>query len=267
VTGCTVPRHDTQAEPIITIGTLSGGIGSWAACRLWINQHGAERFACLFADTLLEDEDTYRFLGDAARELDVPLHRVTASKDIWAVFRDHRWIGNSQLAHCSWDLKTEPSRQWIHQAAPHADTIIVGIDATETHRLPDITKRWAADGLTARAPLAEAGWWKRKAQALAEQHGLQPPRMYAMGFAHANCKGCVKAGHAHWLRVLQHFPDIYAHHEQQEAKLRAELGQGAILRDWRNDAAPMTLTELRERATQHDPELDLFDEGGCGCLT
>jgi len=28
----------------------------------------------------------------------------------------------------------------------------------------------------------------------------------------------------------------------------------------------MLLSELRERAGQHDPQLDGFDEGGCGCF-
>lgn len=251
---------------ITTIGTLSGGIGSWAACRLWIDQHGAEGMALLFADTLYEDEDTYRFLEDAASELDVSLYRVSATKDIWSVFRDHRWIGNSQLAHCSWDLKTEPSRHWIRSAAPEATTIIVGIDATEDHRLPDITARWGTEGLTVRAPLVEAGWWKRRAQDAAERVGLKPPRMYAMGFGHANCIGCVKGGQGHWLRVRQHFPDMFSYHAEQEAKLRAELGQGTILRDWRNGGAPMTLLELAERADRHDPQLDMFDEGGCACF-
>ena len=251
---------------ITTIGTLSGGAGSWAACRLWIDQHGAEGMVLLFADTLYEDEDTYRFLEDAAAELDVSLFRVSAGKDIWSVFHDHRWIGNSQLAHCSWDLKTEPSRRWVRSAAPEATTILVGIDATEANRLPQITQRWALDSLTVRAPLVEAGWWKRRALAYAEDRGLRLPRMYSMGFGHANCTGCVKGGQGHWLRVLQHFPDMYAHHEAQEAKLRAELGQGTILRDWSNGGAPMTLAELRARAEQHDSQLDLFDEGGCACF-
>jgi hypothetical protein len=249
-----------------TIGTLSGGAGSWAACRLWIDQHGAEGLALLFADTLKEDEDTYRFLDDAASELDVPLFRVSACKDIWSVFHDHRWIGNSQLAHCSWDLKTEPSRRWIQSAAPDAVTILVGIDATEAHRLPDITSRWAMDGLTVRAPLVEAGKWKGWTLALAREHGLRLPRMYERGFGHANCVGCVKGGQGHWLRVLEWYPAEFAEHERQEAALSADLGQGTILRDWRNGGAPMTLAELRARAAEHDPQLDLFDEGGCACF-
>ena len=91
--------------------------------------------------------------------------------------------------------------------------------------------------------------------------------MYRLGFAHANCMGCVKAGQGHWLSVLEHFPEMYAHHERNEAALRAELCQGAILRDWRQPGAPgMTLAQLRKRASEHDPQLDVFEQGGCACF-
>ena len=118
---------------ITTVGTLSGGVGSWAACRLWIDEHGPGGMALLFADTGYEHPDTYRFRDDAATDLGVPLHIVTSGKDIWDVFRDHRWIGNSQLAHCSWDLKTIPCREWLDREAPGA-TVLVGIDVTEADR-------------------------------------------------------------------------------------------------------------------------------------
>jgi 3'-phosphoadenosine 5'-phosphosulfate sulfotransferase (PAPS reductase)/FAD synthetase len=252
---------------IITVGTLSGGVGSWAACRRWIDANGTDGLALLFADTGEEDPDTYRFLDDAAADLGAPLYRVTSGRDIWEVFRAHRWIGNSKLAHCSWDLKTEPSRAWIADH-PGITGIIVGIDWSEQHRLADITARWGADGLTVLAPLVEDVWGKRRAQDLAERRGLRLPAMYGMGFGHANCRGCVKAGQGHWLRVLEQWPDVYARHEAQETALRAELGQGAILRDWSEPGAPaLTLTQLRQRAESHAPQLDLFEEGGCGCFT
>lgn len=41
--------------------SLSGGVGSWFAGRRWIDRHGADDTVLLFADTLIEDPDLYRF--------------------------------------------------------------------------------------------------------------------------------------------------------------------------------------------------------------
>jgi hypothetical protein len=52
----------------------------------------------------------------------------------------------------------------------------------------------------------------------------------------------------HWLHLLSVFPDRYAQAEEHEQRLRAELGNVAILRERRGGVSrPLTLTELRRR--------------------
>ena len=59
---------------------------------------------------------------------------------------------------------------------------------------------------------------------------------------------CVRGGHKHWLHLLEVFPDRYAQAETAEQKLRAELGDVAILRERCGGVSrPLTLTELRHR--------------------
>ncbi|MEV0220691.1 hypothetical protein [Streptomyces sp. NPDC050704] len=79
--------------------------------------------------------------------------------------------------------------------------------------------------------------------------GLEPPRLYELGFGHNNCGSlCVRGGHRHWARVLEVFPQRYAEAERQEQELRAELGDVAFLRDRSGGRSrPLTLTEFRER--------------------
>lgn len=48
---------------------FSGGIGSWAAARRVAAKHGRENVTLLFADTLIEDTDLYRFLVEAAANI------------------------------------------------------------------------------------------------------------------------------------------------------------------------------------------------------
>lgn len=48
---------------------FSGGVGSWAAARRVADRHGTDNLTLLFADTLIEDADLYRFLVEAAANI------------------------------------------------------------------------------------------------------------------------------------------------------------------------------------------------------
>lgn len=101
------------------------------------------------------------------------------------------------------------------------------------------------------------------------REGVEPPRLYAQGFAHANCGGfCIKGGQGQFATLLRHNPGRYRYHERREQELREHLDADvAILRDRTGGKVrPLTLREFRERA-ERQPELVDFDEwGGCGCM-
>ncbi len=255
----------------------SGGITSWATARHVIAEHGTASTTLLFADTLIEDPDLYQFNDAASAQLGVPVTRVADGRTPWQVFEDKRWLGNTRIAQCSHALKQEPCRAWLTEHTDPADTTVyVGIDWTETHRLPGIVAGWAP--WTVAAPLAEPPYTdKRDLIAEAKAAGLPTPGMYDLGFVHANCGGaCVKGGQAQWARLLEVFPERYARAEAAEAKMRRLLGQDvSILRDRTGGTTkPLTLAVLRQRieaekATQPSL-LDLIDAddwGGCGCFT
>lgn len=303
-----------MAPPHYVVMT-SGGTGSWAAARRIADQHGTSNMTLLFTDVkgadnnpyTGEDEDTYRFLEDVQRDIGAPLVRLQDGRDIWDVFDDNGWLGNSQLSHCSWSLKTMPARHWLDQHCDPANTtVVVGMDWTETHRHAGVFSNYAHTTRGCAAPdkcgslfdadgrrpgpgcknlLAQP--WRvalpmndrpkiGRLQVLAwlRDRGMTPPRMYGMGFAHANCIACVKAGQAHWERVLRFFPDHFAFARDKEAAWRASKphrANNAILRDWQNSTdgkgRPMSLAEFQQRIQVGDTgTLDLeWDHGGCGC--
>ncbi|MEU3220001.1 hypothetical protein [Streptomyces sp. NPDC006971] len=248
----------------------SGGITSWATARHVIAHHGTANTTLLFADTLVEDEDLYRFNASASKQLGVPITRVADGRDPWQVFEDARWLGNTRIAQCSHELKQKPCRAWLKANTDSAaTTVYVGIDWTETHRLPAIIQGWAP--WTVCAPLTEPPY-RDKGQLLAEARaaGLPNPRLYNLGFAHNNCGGaCVKGGQTQWVRLLAVFPERYARAEAAEQKMRRLLGKDvSILRDRTGgQTRPLTLAALRQRIEEQPDQLDLFDEGGCGCFT
>ena len=249
----------------------SGGITSWATARHVIQEHGTAGVTLLFADTNAEDETLYDFNEAASNQLGVPITRVAdpQERDPWQVFEDKRWLGNTRIAQCSHVLKQEPCRAWLAEHTDPEDTMLyVGIDWTETHRLPAIVQGWAP--WTVQAPLTLPPY-RDKAELLneAQAAGLPMPRLYRLGFTHNNCGGaCVKGGQAQWARLLRVFPDRYARAEAAEQKMRRLLGKDvSILRDRTGgDTKPLTLAALRQRIEDRPEQLDLFDEGGCGCF-
>ena len=277
MSGAVPAEPGTLPRKVTTIGTLSGGAGSWGACRRWIDEHGPEGMVVLFTDVggdgtnpdVGEDEDTLRFLADCQADLGVPAVYIRDGRDIWDVFRAKRWLGNSNRAHCSWELKTGPARAWIEANAPDAERILVGIDVTEIGRMKAITEAWKP--YEAVAPLTDKPLlWKPQLIPSLRERGIRPPRMYELGFAHANCRRCVKAGQGHWARLLRVWPERYAYAEEQEEKLRAELGDVSVLKD-RGDGAvkPLPLREFRERLEDDHGQgalFDEFEEGGCACF-
>ena len=256
---------------------FSGGIGSWATARQVVHQHGAENVTLLFADVggdhpsphVGEDADTYRFIQDAATQLGAQLITLNTGMTIWEVFKKDRFLGNSRLANCSKYLKQKPCREWLDTNCDPDDTIVyVGIDWTESHRMPAIINAYKP--FTAKAPLTEPPYMSKDDMiTLAENEGLTPPKAYAEGFPHSNCQGaCVRAGQAQWELVLRTRPDVYAYAEAQEQDLRNHLGKDvAILKRTTNgEPTPLTLRRFREEIEQQPAMFDPYDFGGCGCF-
>lgn len=250
---------------------FSSGIGSWACAKRVAEQHGVDDLILLFADTGIEDEDNYRFLEDAARNVGGELIKVRSSrnKDVFENWRSRRAIANNRMPFCSFDLKHKPCRDWLKTNSTIEDIFYVGISWDEIHRLPAIEKGWFPNKVV--APLTEPPYFDRN-QLLnwAANESLDPPRLYALGFAHSNCGGgCVRAGQAQWRHLLKTLPDVFARWESEEESMRQFLGRDdiAILKRQKdNVVVPYPLSELRKDAEQNG-QLDLFDWGGCGCFS
>ena len=247
---------------------FSGGAASWAAARRIVDS-GAAHVTLLFTDTMTEDEDLYRFLDDAARDLGLPVTRLSDGRDIWQVFRDERLLGNTRMDPCSRILKRDLSRAWIKaNCDPDHTTVVLGFDWTEIHRLERTRKAWEPWYVEAPMTLPP---YRLKAEMLAdlEARGIEPPRLYRMGFEHNNCGGgCVKAGKGHFVQLLRVFPARFAEWEWNEERTRQHIGKDvSILRDeLPTGTVPLTLRALRERI-EAGASVGMWDDiGGCACF-
>lgn len=267
--------------------SLSGGVGSWAAAVRALETY--EHVDLLFADTMIEDEDLYRFLGDVERQLGQPIIRVADGRNPWQVFFDHRFVGNTRIDPCSRVLKRELLHRWVTDHYPNGVDVVIGIDWTEEHRTIRIRENYQPH--RAVFPLIEDAVDKCDMLVELDAAGIDRPRLYEMGFPHNNCGGfCIKAGQAQFARLLHFNRDRYLFHEMWEQRLRCYLGKDvAILRDrrevecapfwvhrdarrggyWkttRPNTRPLTLREFRGMVERGE-KYDRTEWGGCGCAT
>ncbi len=247
---------------------FSGGVGSWSAAKRVVEQHGTENTILLFADTLIEDEDLYRFIVEAADDVGVPLTTIADGRTPWEVFHDEKFLGNSRIDPCSKILKRQFMDKWRDEHCDVENTVCyVGIDWTEKHRIANICKRvapWVYEAPMCDRPLVS----KEKMLRNLDKAGIARPRLYGMGFPHNNCGGfCIKAGHAQFINLLEKMPERYAEHEAQEEAFREFISRDvSIMKDRRNnEVKPLTMKQMRERHAAGDKQHDLFGWGGCGC--
>ncbi len=251
--------------------SFSGGTGSWATARRVADKHGTDDLVLLFADTLVEDEDLYRFLPEAAADIGVAVTRVCDGRTPHQVDVDRRWLSNAKVAQCSLELKIKPCRAWLVEHCSPEDTVLyVGIDWSEMHRIPEITRLWAP--WRVETPMIAPPYLdKHQIDDELHRRGIEPPLLNRLGYPHNNCGGaCVRGGHAQWVHLLRSFPDRYAAAEQHEERMRTLLDKDiAILKDRRGGTTkPLPLAVLRHRVESEAEDLfDAQDWGGCGCFT
>lgn len=246
----------------------SGGLSSFGGLARGVEKYGADHVTALFTDVMVEDEDVYRFLVETCEALGVRLEVACEGRTPWDVAMDEGFIPNNQVPLCSRVLKQEPARAWIEANAPGA-LLGYGIAWYEAHREPAI--REAQQPREAWFPMMEPPYLDNgDLSRMARSYGIEPPRMYAAGYQHANCAGaCFRAGHGAWRLVLRDNPTLYAYHEAMEHAWRRKWGKFQAVLKYRTkerDGEPMTLQTFRRYIEAEDyGQLDLLDHGGCGC--
>lgn len=246
--------------------------GAGSAEVLWrvVEKYGAESVVALSADTKVEDPDNWRFGREVVDKLGCEWVILADGRTPMEVGRDERCVPNNRMAVCSKILKRQLLRRHIDEHYDAADTVIyLGYDWTEEHRVKAAWPQWAP--YTVAAPLTEPPYlMKEQVLDLFRERGIEPPKLYAQGFAHANCGGaCVRGGQGQWALLLEKNPARYREWEAEEHKTRVFLGKDVtILRDRRGGKVrPMTLEEFRNRIQAKAIDVDHNDVSACGCFT
>lgn len=291
---------------------FSGGSASWYVAQRIKQTQGIENLHLLFTDTLVEDNDLYRFIIETAAQLfDKSSERVDAlirraselplvhtdmdsrkraleqlrldtiaelprlnwlseQRDVWDVFHDVRFLGNSRIAPCSAQLKQLMASRYVKKTFDSSDTTLyLGIDWTEAHRVNAPRKNWAP--YPVEFPLVDDETFNKiDIMRELDRLGIEPPRLYALGFAHNNCGGfCVRAGQGHFANLLEKNRELYLYHERREREFIAWRGADvSILKRQRQGVVGrLTLEQLRKEIdAKQTQDIDFRDVGGCGCF-
>ena len=248
----------------------SGGIGSWMTAKRVIEKHGKEDVILLFTDTLIEDEDLYRFIDETVAEMGVEYVYQADGRTPWEVFKDVRWLGNSRLAQCSHLLKQKPAEKWIKENfEPDECILYLGIDWSEEHRTKAPVKNWAP--YKVEFPMCEKPYlYKQDMLGELKKVGIETPKLYTLNFSHNNCGGrCVRGGQGHWAHLLEKMPERFYEVEAFEKEMQEFLEKDVTIlkRTVKKEKQNLSLERLREEyeAGKKD-QIDMFDIGGCGCF-
>jgi 3'-phosphoadenosine 5'-phosphosulfate sulfotransferase (PAPS reductase)/FAD synthetase len=226
-------------------------------------------------DTLIEDDDNYRFLDEMeARWLDVyelsEVERIAEGRTPYEVHDNY--VPSQKRARCTYMLKIQPFTRYVSDLGGDI-TIHIGYDFAEVHRCEATEKAYNRLGWSVDFPLLWRPLEHRPyVQVCRDDWGIEPPRMYELGYTHANCGGaCVKQGLGDWRRTLANFPERYEQVEKWERDMRDHPVRQAyaILRDQSNGTVTAkTLEELRgevEAGAKVQPSLFDFDSACVNC--
>ncbi|MCA0972257.1 hypothetical protein LCM20_16735 [Halobacillus litoralis] len=207
----------------------SGGLGSWATAKRVIDRYGKEDVICLFTDTLIEDDDLYRFLLETTQEMygveqtdliertkHIPetSHEtmedrklflkqlsedtnkrnpnfiwINDGRDPWDVFKDVRFLGNSRLANCSHELKQKMSQKWIKENFTSEECTLYLGIDWTEEHRVKAPKKNWAPYRVEFPMCEEPLWTKIDMAKLLEQTEIERPKLYEQGFSHNNCGG------------------------------------------------------------------------------
>lgn len=244
--------------------SLSGGLAS-AASAIIAAEAGID-YEMYFADTLIEDEDLYRFNDDVAAFLGKSIHKLVDGRTPWQVFVDRRYIGNSRKAQCSLELKTKQ----IKRALRGEDRdLVLGMYLDEQDRLERAAAKWPDRKV--RSLLIEHSYTPGDVAKLFSRVGIAQPRLYGLGFPHNNCGGmCVRAGQGQFAALLKHFPQRYAQHEKEMTRAMRKIGPTAkpfLRRNVDGKREYLTMKEFRLGIESGNIKPPAQEFGGCGCFT
>jgi hypothetical protein len=212
-------------KPVIAVW-FSCGAASAAAAFLTAQKYGASSIVRVVNNPVKEeDEDNRRFLLDVQKWIGVDIEQATnpmyPEASAVAVWAKKKYMSGTSVAPCTGALKKDARYEW--EKHNHADWHVLGFTADEKKRYENFIRSERENVLPV---LIDAGMTKIDCYRMLEKAGIEPPRIYKMGYPNANCIGCVKAtSPTYWNHVRAVHPDVYRQRAEQSRELGVRLAR------------------------------------------
>jgi 3'-phosphoadenosine 5'-phosphosulfate sulfotransferase (PAPS reductase)/FAD synthetase len=203
----------------------SGGITSAVACLKAIELYGRDKCRVIFIDTNNEDSDTYRFMKNCEVMYGLPIETITSNrhKSVQDVWYKYNSLNVANGAVCSSEMKRrvredwQKENKWLHQ--------VFGFEMEESKRAKSMVLNHSKTNPI--FPLMMYGLSKKDCINIIEEIGINPPRMYQLGFHNNNCftTGCVQGGIGYWQKMRDEFPDKFNKMAEVEHDLTERKGK------------------------------------------
>lgn len=284
---------------------FSGGLSS--ACVLWyIHQKYPAKTIALFTDTLIEDDDLYRFNLEIIQRLYKPelkeiifnnlnipdysviekrkkyleylrlKHTKFISEFKWLslqqtpfdIFQKEKLMGNSLFDPCSKILKRSLALKYIKlNYRPNNVRIYIGFDHDEPNRINKSKNYWQPYRVD--FPLAVFPYIYEEFTQWLVQNNIEIPQLYKKGFSHNNCGGfCVKAGQKQFFELHENYPERYEQFSQMELQTYQKIGtiHPFIKKQKKNVIEYLTMKQFKEKYMQQNDTIDNSDDHSCSCF-
>ena len=201
----------------------------------------------VYADTGSEHPDNVRFMSDMERLLnrEVVVLKSKEYTDIWDVFTKTRWLVGVNGARCTTELKKKVRQGYERDS----DLQIFGYTIDEQHRVERFTNN--NPEMNTWFPLIEKRMSKADCLEILNQHSIELPVLYKLGFKNNNCIPCVKGQAGYYNLIRKHFPEEF----ERMAKIERDLDV-AINKSYAGDGERkrIFLDELDPTAGRYETE-------------
>jgi hypothetical protein len=203
---------------------FSCGAASAVAAKKTIELYGDTHTVRVVNNPVIEeDEDNTRFLLDVEKWLGITIERCTNAHypeaSAVVVWNKRNYMVGVKGAPCTVQLKKEARYQW--ESINNPDYHVLGFTSEELGR----HKRFKLMERDSILPvLIEHNITKQQCIDILLEAGINPPRVYEMGYPNANCIGCVKATSAtYWNHVRNMHPYVFESRALQSRRIGARL--------------------------------------------
>ena len=228
------------------ISWWSGGLASALTCKLCIDEYGLENVRIIFQDTMNEHEDTYRFKIDCEKWYSKEIETIKSEKwgSIQEIWRRYKSLNTATGAVCSTELKRRVREDWQKNNTWIAQAFGFTVDEIKRSK----SRMMEHPKLNAIFPLIEKGYTKKDVYKIIIEAGLEPPKMYKLGFDNNNCfgTGCTQGGIGYWKKIQKEYPEKF----EAMAKMEHELTNSKL--------SPVTI--CKDQSKRCDDTAELFED-------